>query len=205
MKLHKLFVATILALGSGLLSCGQSWKPVLPAGHGIDWSTAGVGGIPARPQICARLKPPSNVDKINFALSTCGDGRAVFLEAGSYTIDGTILVPSNVTLRGAGADLTILKAAGRAGGDVISMGSGSVPYDPIAILGGATAGSNELELKGSSGIKPGMLLVIAEVNDPKFVTATGSSGLCIWCDGGWTDSGRIARGQIVEVKSVGKN
>ena len=40
-------------------------------------------------------------------------------------------IPSNVTLRGAGADKTILNAIGHGGGDVISMGSGQVPYKPI--------------------------------------------------------------------------
>ncbi len=46
-----------------------------------------------------------------------------------------------------------------------------------------------------------MYLAIAEVNNPKFVTSAGSGGNCNWCDG-WTDTGELARGQIVEVTRV---
>ena len=201
--MKKLFskIVTVFALGAGVFSTGQSWKPILPAGNGIDWTVAGVGGIPARPGICTRLKPSASVDVINFALASCRDGQTVLLGAGTYKIDGTIQVPSNVTLRGAGADLTILKATGKLGGDVISLGMGSVFYEPYGILNGATAGSTEIELTSAASIKAGMYLAIAEVNDPKYVTSSGSGGDCNWCDG-WSDNGRLTRGQIVEVKSV---
>ena len=179
----------------------QSWKPILPGGNAIDWTTAGAGGIPPRKEICARIKPPSRVEAINFALASCRDGQTVLLGAGTYNINGTIQVPSNVTLRGAGADLTILRATGKGGGDVISLGSGSVDYAPLGILSGATAGSTEIELTNASAVGTGMYLAIAEVNNPKFVTSAGSGGNCNWCDG-WTDTGELARGQIVEVTRV---
>ncbi len=198
---------TMLALAFGVAVPGwsQSWQSILPAGSGIDWTTAGAGKIPARTKACARLKPKADVDEINFALNTCGDGQAVLLEPGVYTIDGTIQIPSNVTLRGAGAKRTILKAIGKGGGDVISMGSGAVQYDPCGILSGSEAGSREIVLTNASRIKPGMQLVIAETNDPRFVTSAGSGGNCNWCDGGWSDTGRIARGQIVDVTDVSGN
>ncbi len=193
--------AMFVVLGVVTSAWSQSWKPILPAGNAIDWSTAGAGAIPSRSTICARIKPPSRVEAINFALASCRDGQTVLLDAGTYLIKGTILVPSNVTLRGAGANLTILKAIGNAGGDVISLGTGNVPYGPRGILSGATAGSTEIELTDASDIKSGMYLAIAEVNDPKFVTSSGSGGNCNWCDG-WTDTGRLARGQIVAVTGV---
>ncbi len=201
--MKKIFVNAIalMVFGTGSFSLSQSWKPILPARNGIDWTIAGVGGIPARPEICARLKPPASVDEINLALASCRDGQTVLLGAGTYAIDGAIQVPSNVTLRGAGANYTVLKATGKAGGDVISIGSGSVRYEPVGILGGATAGSSEIELTDSSHIKAGMYVAIAEVNDPKYVTSSGSGGNCNWCDG-WSDTGRLARGQIVEVTNV---
>lgn len=194
-------IIALLVLWAGPLGICQSWKPILPTGKGIDWAIAGVGVIPDRAGICVHLKPWASVDEINFALASCRDGQTVFLAAGTYLIDGTIQIPSNVTLRGAGANLTILKAIGKGGGDVISLGSGSVHYEPFGILGGATAGSNEIELTNTSYIKAGMYLAIAEVNDPKYVTSSGSGGDCRWCDG-WSDSGRLARGQIVEVTNV---
>lgn len=201
MKIYSISVALILLLGSAVFACSQSWKSILPSGNGIDWTTSGGGAIPPRESICARLDHSSDVDEINLALASCRDGQTVFLAAGTYNIDGTIQIPSNVTLRGAGAKLTILKAVGKNGGDVIRMGEGSVRYTPVGILKGATAGSNEIELTDSAHIKPGMYLAIAEVNDPRYVTVAGSGGSCNWCDG-WSDTGRLARGQIVEVTRV---
>ena len=71
-------------------------------------------------------------DQINAALAACPSGQTVYLAAGTYAITGTVRIPSNVTLRGAGADRTILNATGGSG-DVVSMGSGSVAYRPVRI------------------------------------------------------------------------
>lgn len=204
MKLACIRIAIFAIVLSASFAMGQSWKQILPAGNAIDWTKAGVGGIPARKDICARIKPPSRVEAINFALASCRDGQTVMLGEGTYNINGTIQVPSNVTLRGAGASLTVLKATGKAGGDVISLGSDSVDYAPLGILSGATAGSTQIELTNASTVKAGMNLAIAEVNNPGVVTSAGSGGNCNWCDG-WTDAGELARGQIVEVTAVAGN
>ena len=47
-----------------------------------------------------------------------------------------------------------------------------------------------------------MYLVISEINNPAFVSSTGSGGNCHWCDGEWTRNASFARGQIVAVKSI---
>jgi hypothetical protein len=185
-------------------SAAQSWKPLLDTDRGIDWSAAGVGAIPPRSTTCAVLKPPSTTEQINAALQACPAGQVVFLRAGAYAITGTLRVPSNVTLRGAGADQTILNATG-AGEAVIGMGSGSVPFRPRVIRGGAAAGSTRLELASAEGVTAGQYLVIADRNDPAYVTSVGSGGSCNWCDGGWTKDGSIARGQIVAITAVSGN
>src|SRR6516162_1789623 len=132
--------------------CGaQSWKPFLAPERGIDWSQAGVGAIPARAVNCATLKPGATLEQINAALASCPAGQAVFLEAGTYAIGGTVRVPSNVTLRGAGADKTILNATG-SGEAVIAMGSGGVPFRPRVIKSGAVGGSTQIELVSAAGI-----------------------------------------------------
>jgi len=182
-------------------AAGQSWKPLLDAGRAIDWSAAGVGGIPPRTTICARLAPTATVARIDAALSACPAGHTVLLEAGTFAITGTIRVPANVTLRGVGPERTILNATG-SGEAVIAMGSGSVTYTPIPISGGAKAGSTQIELYSAAGIVPGRFLAIAERNDPAYVTAAGSGGNCNWCDGGWTRDGGMARGQIVAVTGL---
>lgn len=189
-----------LAVLCSVPAASQAWKPLLDSSRAIDWSSAGVGFIMARPGICTNLTPAATVDKINAALAACS-GAAVVLAPGTYTIAGTIHVPSNVTLRGAGAGLTILNATG-AGEAVIAMGSGSVSFHPRVITGGAQAGSNQIALYSAESIVPGRFLIVAERNDPRYVTAAGSGGNCNWCDGGWTPSGNIARGQIVAITSV---
>jgi hypothetical protein len=158
-------------------SQAQLWKPILSPGQAIDWSNAGVGGTPARNTKCAIVSPPATFTEINTALASCPAGDAVYLAAGTYSITGTIRVPSNVTLRGAGASLTILNATGGNGGDVISLGSGSVSYNRVNITRVAAAGSTSIVVDNASNISVADYLAITEANE-----------------GG--------RGQIVEVKGV---
>jgi hypothetical protein len=190
-----------LLLPTALACFGQPWKPLLRPGQAIDWSQSGVGAIPARDQRCATLSPSSTVTQINAALAACPADQAVFLGPGTYAIAGTLHIPSMVTLRGAGADQTILNATG-AGDAVVALGSGGVPFRPRVITGGDTAGSAQIELFSTEGIHPGSFLAITERNDPAYVTSAGSGGNCNWCDGGWSHDGSMARGQIVEVTAV---
>lgn len=179
----------------------QAWKSILAPGRAIDWSGAGVGAIPARATVCARLTPSATLDQINAALASCPAEQTVLLGPGRYSIPGSIRVPSHVTLRGAGANKTILNATGTLGGWVVSMGFGNVPYHPVPIASGATAGSTSLMLRHAGRITPGMYLAIAERNDPSYVTTEGAQANCDWCDG-WTHTGTYSRGQIVRVTQV---
>ena len=182
--------------------CAQQWTPILSSKQAIDWTNVGVGVIPARATKCSSLTPAATVADINSALASCPSGETVYLTAGTYSITGTVTIPSNVTLRGAGADLTILTAKGTGGGSVISMGSGAVAFKPYRITDGAAAGSTGIEVRNVSGIRVGMYLVITELNDPIYVTSAGSGGNCNWCDGDWTGGGSLARGQIVAVTGM---
>ncbi len=198
-----------LALGAlflGLPTCvvSQPWQPILANGRGIDWSAAGVGVIPSRAVHCANLQPSATVAQINAALAACPAEQSVYLEPGIYTVAGSIHVPSNVTLRGAGADQTILNATG-SGEAVIAAGSGGVPFRPRVIHLAPSAGAMQIELVSASGIAPGSFLAVAERNDPAYVTSAGSGGNCNWCDGGWSKDGSLARGQIVKVTGVTGN
>ncbi len=198
----KVIALMLLAFFFAVHGHAQVWTPILKPSQAIDWSNAGVGGIPARPAKCAALTPSATLAEINAALQSCAAGETVFLAAGTYTIAGTISIPSNVTLRGAGASATILNATGTGGGDVIRMGGGSVPYAPVRIVNGSSSGSTRIEVSNASGIRPGMYLAVAEINNPAYVSAAGSGGNCNWCDGGWTERGSLARGQIVAVTAI---
>src|SRR5580698_2572306 len=160
----------------------QLWKPILSPGQAIDWSSAGVGGIPARNTKCAIVFPPATFTEINTALASCPGGDAVYLAAGTYSINGTIRVPSNVTLRGAGASLTILNATGGSGGNVISLGSGSASYGLVRITSGASAGSTSIVVGNASDIRVGNYLAIEEAKEAgrgQIVAVTGVDGTTV--------------------------
>lgn len=208
-----------------LLLCGaafgQAWSGILnpvdgsfpgstatPNAYAIDWSQVGVGGIPARATACSTIAASacSNgasdcTSTIQTALNACISGETVLLGAGTFLTNSHLSVPSNVTLRGAGANQTIINAMG-SGGGVITGGSGTVNYTgPLTISSGATAGSTSLTLGSTTGVTLGGYLVISEINNATWVTIAGTEGACTWCDG-WTTNGTRARGQIVEVENI---
>jgi PST family polysaccharide transporter len=198
----KVLGLALMCLVLTLYGHAQQLAPILNSRQAIDWSNAGVGEIPTRLTRCVSLTPSATVAEINAALEACPKNETVYLAGGTYSIEGTIRIPSSVTFRGAGAGLTILNATGRGGGDVISLGSGSVPFKPIRITGGAVGGSTDIEVSNASGIQVGKHLVITELNDLSYVSSAGSGGNCNWCDGDWTKGGSLARGQIVAVTGI---
>src|SRR5881296_4224703 len=88
---------------------------IIGADRGIDWSQAGIpGGIPNRANgTCATLNPGATATDINNAIAACSNG-VVFLNAGAYSLSSGITFSgrSNVTLRGAGPDQTIVTFTG---------------------------------------------------------------------------------------------
>jgi len=102
MKNSVISALVLMALGVHADCCAQAWATFLSARQAIDWSDAGVGGIPARKTNCANLTPSATLAQINSALASCASGQTVFLAAGTYSISGTVIVPSDVTLRGRG-------------------------------------------------------------------------------------------------------
>ena len=194
--------ACLLLIFAAACSYSQRSRGILDRGRFIDWSGAGVGNISSRTQICSALTPTAGTVQINAVLAACPADHTVLLSAGTYSIDGNIVVPSNVTLRGAGAGRTILNATGVLGGSVITLGGGSVPFHSVAVRSGSTAGSTQIVAPPHHDIRPGILLVITEINDSPRVSSSGSEGNCNWCDGGWTKTGSLARGQIVRVTTV---
>jgi hypothetical protein len=196
--------------GSGACNYGSTSAPGQCA---IDWSTAGIpGGIPNRTTICANISASTYgngasdaTSGTQTALNGCGSGQVVMLSSGTFLINGNLTVPSNATLRGAGANLTILNANGTSGA-VITLGAapGLGPYisGSVSITSGASAGSSSIVVSSASGIRVGSYLLITELNDSSYVSIAGADGSCTWCDGGTGWNGTRVRGQIVEVESV---
>ncbi len=140
---------------------------VIPPDRRIDWTYTGVpGGIPARTNVCATLSPGASASAINSALAACTDG-VVKLSAGTYNVAGIQVSKSNVTLRGAGADQTILK-----GCNIVKLGSGSNTASGIAVTSGAAKGSRTFAVSSASGLTPGTMIEIDRDNDPSLVVST---------------------------------
>ncbi len=203
-----------------------------PAGCGVDWSansaqgTSGVGipgGVPYRTTICSTIQASNYgngssdaTSAIQSALNSCGNAHAndvngnpggvVMLSSGTYLLNGTLSIPSNVTLRGAGttaATGTVLNAQ-RTSGAIITIGTGGAPNTVTDITSGSTAGSTSFTVANTSGIAVGSLLEVSEPNNPAYVSTVSGQNTgndCSWCDYSRWGASRV-RGQIVVVTAI---
>ena len=210
MRRKTLVFTAIMVLCFSGYSRSQEWSGILLPARAIDWSASGVpGGVPTRSNICATIQASAYgngssdaTSGIQAALNGCAANSVVALSAGTFLINGSLSIPSNVSLRGAGADQTILNLNG-SGRAAINMGSGDPPNalaNSVNITGGATAGSSSIVVANAANFTVGGYVHITELNDPTYVTDVGSGGACTWCDGYW--NGARVRGQIVEVTSI---
>ena len=163
-----------IALAALALVAPAFGDPV-PSNRRIDWTYTGVpGGIPNRTNICATFSPGATATAINNAINACNNG-VVLLNAGTYTatsLNGTIqLYRSNVTLRGAGADQTILT-----GRTIINMGNGGNVSLNTNITGGATKGATSFTVASTANLTPGTMIEIDRADDTSLVVNTGKQG-----------------------------
>ena len=144
-------------------------EPV-PTSRRIDWTYTGVpGGIPNRTTICATFNPGASATTINNAIASCSatGGGVVYLNAGTYSVTRINVYNDNVTLRGAGADQTILK-----GCNIINLGNGFNSSSGINIIGGGAKDSNTFTVSGTSGLAVNKMIEIDRDNDPNVVVST---------------------------------
>lgn len=140
----------------------------IPSNRETDWTFTGVpGGIPNRTTICATFSPGATAAQINAAIGSCNNG-VVFLNAGTYTaasLGGRINVTtSNVTLRGAGADKTILTGTVQ-----FLLGNGNNNTLGTAITGGGTQGSNTITVSSTANLSSGTMIEVDRADDPALV------------------------------------
>ncbi len=83
-----------------------AWRPGMMA----------VGGVPARSTVCARIEASKFGDGavessawIQGAINSCPLGQVVQLSAGTFLANNYVIIHRGITLRGAGAGVTILK------------------------------------------------------------------------------------------------
>ena len=186
----------------------------IPNDRKIDWSEAGrPGGIPERTIVCVTIDSAvygngttNATTAIQNAINSCPDGQLVYLPPGIYLIDGTIHLYDNDTLRGAGTGRTILKHGGDYSRSMVDM-RGSVYYQLASLhkthpVLQANKDSRVITLSSTSGIHPGDILLINQLNDNALVDPVGVEGKCTYC--GYENGNRVL-GQFVEVTTVQGN
>jgi hypothetical protein len=150
-------------------------KALGKAGRLTNWKYAGVpGGIPDRTKICASFTPVTGTaDAINSAIASCNHG-VVWLGPGTYDlwavnqgqkVDTPILMlNSHVTLRGAGADKTILRC-----GECFVIGKYLPPNLDSSLQYPITAGAKKdsfsIAVSTTAGLSVGSMIEIDRDND----------------------------------------
>jgi hypothetical protein len=153
-----------------LLAPAPARADPVPMGRRIDWTYTGVpGGIPDRSRICATFAPGVSANAINRAIATCSTsgGGVVYLDPGTYELTGIRLYRDNVTLRGAGADRTVLR-----GCDIVRLGNGSNAASNIRIVGGGAKDTHTFTVESTRGLRANKMIEIDRDDDPDFVTST---------------------------------
>lgn len=199
----------------------QLWSGILDSSRAIDWTTAGVtGGIPKRSQICATIEPYTGSSAaINDAIASCGDGQVVKLSAGTFNLSSNINFSgrSNITLRGAGPDLTILNIT--TGGcfygpaNICISGKSGVfngnipPSNIVNWSGGYSQGTTVITLSDTSNIAVGQYIILDQLDDTFNPAVTYKP--FITCAAPWNDSACVTgrppnRGAEQVVKVINK-
>ena len=230
-----LLVLLFLLISSpGARSQTQLSRGVIDQSRAIDWTQAGVvGGIPTRNTICTTLgtagQAPSfgqsvTGSQINAAIAACASGQVVYLNPGTYSISTGIKMVSNVTLRGAGANQTLLvvPSSGYTGtgcSAIVCFTSDSNTYSGASSVqpggsnaatwtSGFTQGTNQIVLSsiGSNGLSVGKYIILdqADVSSPTgnmFFCDTNPSTCSIQTGNGFRIVGGVSHGiaQMVQI------
>ncbi len=198
MIIYRRFLASIPAISFVLLvcanlSCGQQWSGILTPSRAINWGAAGVtGGIPTNRTQCVTSActtvttngSSSTAAEIQSAWTSAPANTYVLLPAGTYSLACLSLSGiSNVTLRGAGANQTILNVTGSCGGagiNVVNSGgnSGNSPNNLTTVSGATTQGTATLTLASVPNLKVGNPIILDQLDstiDNGGVLVLGSS------------------------------
>lgn len=188
-----LFLVSVVAFS-------QAWNGIISSGRAVDWSTAGVsGGIPTRTTVCATLNPGATSAQINSAIQSCPSGQVVYLNAGTYNLSAGITFnnKSNVTLRGAGANQTLLVFSGpdachgTAANICLDSTDTNWPGGPTRTAtwsgsGPWPKGTTQITLSNTTGLAVGNLMTLDQLNDN---ADAGGIYVCETVAGGCNDDG----------------
>jgi hypothetical protein len=213
-RVHLSLFSSLLILIIPTLAHAQAWSGIIHPSRAIDWTSAGVvGGIPARSGTpCATINPegrpgaPVPPTDVNAAIASCANstGKVVYLNPGSYYFNAPIIFYSadktvtynNVTLRGAGADKTLLYFFATSGENCdICIKSGTQGYYHAPAYtanwtAGYSKGTTSITLDNVTNIKANStVLTLDQCNDGRSGNWVSDSSSC--GTGADTDTGSV--------------
>jgi hypothetical protein len=189
---------------------------LIPQNRLTDWSPgvkSGVpGGIPNRTRLVNVAEAPYGADRtgaldaapaIQRAINDAQPEDVIYIPPGTYRLDSQINIShgtDNVTIRGAGPNVTVLRPKQAC----IAFGASdgwNFPYPAVEATGGLSKGSTAITIKDATPFSVGALIQIAfrDQNDDAAIIA---GAVPVFGVGGW-DPTRSLRRQITRV--VGKN
>jgi Pectate lyase superfamily protein len=143
---------------------------------------------------------------IQACINSAAANTAVYIPAGTYLINSTIRLKSNVVLRGAGPTTQLnLGASGTLTTQAFSASTNITPATaygankPGYALSGAPKKGDTTVTIASGSVNPGDWIAIMSDNDPSLVSVDGEDGHCDWCG---DNTGYRVMQQIVQVTAV---
>ncbi len=217
----------------------QLWSGIIAPSRAINWSNAGLPATladgettpnpytpPTRTTICASFTPSSfsgmsssnyvAPSAVNSALASCAAGEVVSLAAGSYYFSSGIDFAghSNVTLRGAGANQTLLYFNGLvdcfSGDAAVCVQSNdhsnyyNGPSNTASWTAGYTQSTTQVTLSSVANLSVGMTITLDQLDDAQFDPGSawvcGATAICVGQSG--VDNGVRQNREQAEVEHV---
>ena len=209
-------IPLILVLMNPTVAQAQAWSGIIAPIRATDWTTPGVsGGIPNRTTVCATLNPGATAAQISSAIASCPANQVVFLSTGTYSLSSAISFgsKSGVTLRGAGADKTLLvfSNGSSCGGQpsTVCVGVEGIneesPPNSTTWTAGYAVGTTVITVGSANGMKVGGIIILDQLNDSSDGGGIFVCSVISCTDEGGNAPGRNNRGQLHLAKVVAIN
>lgn len=213
-------ILDVMKVVSATLPAGE----IIPSARRIDWTYAGIpGGIPTytkyATEVDAQTYGGGNIDAtshIQGLLDSCAQDYYVYAPAGTYRIDGTLIIRSRKMLKGAGQGVTTLTKGGTSNVPLVYLGNGGI-WDDVSgspdprVISSAVKNSSLVTLEATpTGITTGDLMILTQVNsgdvtnygyDGSQQTNGGSQGIT----GLPWGVGTRSLGQFIEISGISGN
>ena len=167
----------------GLGYCSSAYySKTLCESNGGTWSTT----IPARAAIYATVETTDCStdcdEEIQTQLDNCLAGQTVKLGEGTFTINSALDVPSNVTLRGSGVDVTYIEHSSTGMDEIISLSGftssgGNWDDDDGTNITAPSKGDTTISASGAHGLSAGDIVIIDQsISSGNYPGNTSCSG-----------------------------